>query len=204
MKQTLPEIFKAVQKAETKEAKLAILQREYSTSVAAVLSVLFNPNIKFNLPKGIPDGFQVNDAASMSLERAIRSFPSYVNVPNTDRLQMGWVRLTKALVKEEAEFAYAIKDRELDIGLSQADVHGAFPTLIPAPGTEKPVEKAPEPVAPEPVVVIAPAPVEVAEPATPEPDDFPDADEMFGEALPVEGKEPTNVVKKTPTKRVKK
>jgi hypothetical protein len=132
-KLSLPEIFAKAASLETVSEKIDFIKHHYSVSTAAVLSLLFNPNIKITLPKGIPDGFEFTEKGALSLEKAIRSFPSFVNTENTDRLQIGWLRLMRSLDRTDAEFAFKLKDKEVEIGLSQEDVHLAFPNLIPAP-----------------------------------------------------------------------
>lgn len=140
MKKTLPDIFREVQKAETKEDKLKLIQLYYSVSVAACLSMLFNPKIKFNLPEGIPEGHKFNNTPNMSLERAIRSFPTFVTGTGP-KLEMAWLRLMNSISEEEARFAFALKDKSFETGLTQADIHEAYPQLIPAPEEATVIEK---------------------------------------------------------------
>lgn len=143
-KKSLPEIFKIIQEAETVEDKIKIIQAHYSVSVAAILSMLFNPNITFTLPKGLPEDFEkIPHAANMSLERAIRSFPAFVNkgelrADKKIKLQTAWLRLLKSISQAEAEFVTKVKDKEYEIGLTQAEVHLVFPNLIPEPQSFRP------------------------------------------------------------------
>lgn len=133
MKKTLPEIFEEIKSASTKEEKLKLLNMYYSVSVAACLSMLFNPKIKLNLPVGIPEDFKFNNTPSLSLERALRSFPAFVNGTNGIKLQTAWNRIMSSVSEAEAKFAFALKDKDYDIGLTQDDIHNLYPTLIPAP-----------------------------------------------------------------------
>ena len=130
MKTTLPEIFDAIQKASTKEEKLQIIRDEYSVSLVACLKMLFDPTIYFNLPKGIPDDFVFNTHPYNSLERMIRSIPPLVALPAGAKLEKAWLRLLVPLSKEEVVLLTALKDKDLETGLTKADVQKLFPTLF--------------------------------------------------------------------------
>lgn len=152
-RKSLPEIFAEVNAASAVPAKLDILKKNYNRSTAACLSILFNPNIVFALPDGVPEGYEFSNTSSLSLERALNSFPAFVNQKDlTDarkvKLQASWLRLMNAMIANEAKFAYDLKDRKVETGLTQADVHAAFPNLIPAPAV-KPEDVVEKPTAKE-------------------------------------------------------
>lgn len=161
MNKTLPEIFAEIRDAGSKSEKLKLLEQYMSVSVGAVISMLFNPAIKFNLPEGIPEDFKFNNTPNMSLERAIRSFPTFVNGSNAFKLELAWMRLMRSISEDEARFAFALKDKDYEIGLTQQDVHEVYPNIIPVPSEESKVkatfQKAPakeETKAEEPVVPV--------------------------------------------------
>lgn len=130
MKNSLPEIFEAVRKAETTEEKKEILSKNYSVSLAACLRMAYDPEISFPVAPGLPEGYKFNDHPHASLESILRSLPPLVNHPNPSKAEKAWLRLLLPLSKDDVLLLTALKDKELDIGLSLPDVQEMFPTLL--------------------------------------------------------------------------
>lgn len=141
MKTSLPEIYEAVQKTDSKEEKLDILKENYSVSLAATLKMLYDPTIVFNIPKGLPEEFKFNKQPYSSLERMVRSMPPLVNQSEGAKVEKAWLRLMTPLSEEEVKLATALKDKDLDIGLSYADIQNLFPGLLADVSPEELVRK---------------------------------------------------------------
>lgn len=196
---SIPELFDLIKDAGTKEEKIDILKKNMNPSVSACISILFNPNVVFSLPAGTPPDFKYSGSDSLTLERALKSFPAFVNRENLtsaekNRLQISWFRLVQNLNVVECAFAFKLKDKEVETGLTQVDLHEAFPTIIPEPFF---VNKAPVlPVEPEKEDIIP----EVTPEVTPEPEVVPEVKEEPKE----EPKEEVTEEDKKPAKATKK
>ena len=130
MKTTLPEIFEEIQKAETVHEKKKIILDNYSVSLAACLKMLFDPTIRLNLPTGLPDDYKFNQHPYASLERMIRSVPALVALDAGAKLEKAWLRILFPMTKEEVILLTALKDKDLEIGLTLTDVQELFPSLF--------------------------------------------------------------------------
>jgi len=131
VKKSLPEVFDAIAKAETIQEKTKIINEEYSVSLAGCLKMLFDPSIKFELPAGLPVDYKFNTHPYGSLEKMIRSIPPLVTLEAGPKLEKSWLRILQPLSKEEVILITALKDKDLEIGLTFADVQKIFPALFP-------------------------------------------------------------------------
>lgn len=130
MKNSLVEIYDEVKKAKSKAEKKDILKKNFSVSLAATLKMLFDPTLVFNLPRGLPEKYVFNKQPYSSLERMIRSFPPLANREASPAIEKAWLRLMVPLAEDEVRLATALKDKDLDIGLTLADVQDLFPSLF--------------------------------------------------------------------------
>ena len=132
-------IYNTLQKCcefETREDKINALRANGSPALYAVLKHMFDPNIKFLLPKGNPPYTPLEFDEPGRLYVEARKFYLFVegghDTINQIKRESLFISLLENINKEEAELVLAMKDKKSPIkGLTKNLVATAFPGLIP-------------------------------------------------------------------------
>ena len=132
-------IYTTLQKCcelEKKDQRIEALRQNGNPAMWAVLKHMFDPNIKFLLPKGNPPFEPLEFDEPGRLYVAARTFYLYVEGGNTtitqNKREALFVSLLENVNKEEATLLLAMKDKKSPIkGLTKNLVATAFPGLLP-------------------------------------------------------------------------
>jgi|CryBogDrversion2_2_1035213.scaffolds.fasta_scaffold15463_3 hypothetical protein len=134
-----PSIYNTLQQCcefEKKEEKIQALRANGHPAIYAVLKHMFDPNIKFLLPKGDPPYNPLEFEEPGRLYTEARKFYLFVegghNTITQKKREAIFVSLLENINKEEAKLVLAMKDKKSPIkGLTKNLVATAFPGLLP-------------------------------------------------------------------------
>ena len=143
--ESLPELFRRVTEAKTKEDKIGLL-RQYKNTQAlhTVLQGAFDPRVTWNLPEGTPPYKKDDSPYGLSpsvLEKEIRKLVYFLPgrlIQNRMKREEVFVQILESIHPSESELLIQMKDKRID-GLTARLIWEAIPELFPEP--------------PEPVVV---------------------------------------------------
>ena len=132
----LHEILTKVNNAKDKPAKIAVLKKNDSVPLRQVLKGAFDPNIKWDLPEGVPP-YKKNDAPAgtehTTLHQEARRLWHFVEGADQKlsktKKEMMFIQLLEGLHKDDAALMVAVKDKALNKkykGLTDAVVKEAF------------------------------------------------------------------------------
>lgn len=135
------EIFDFVQKAETKEERIAILKENNCLAVRDVLRAAFDDTIVFTVPPGAPpfkESLSKEGKAPTSLMRTTREFTYFVKYGKGDALKQTkretlFLRMLEGIHPRDAKIVIAMKDKKLQEeypALSKELVKTVWPNLI--------------------------------------------------------------------------
>lgn len=132
-------IYSTLQKCcelEKREQRIEALRYNQNPAMLAVLKHIFDPNIKFLLPKGTPpyEPLEFDEPGRLYVEA--RKFYLFVEGGNTAITQQKreslFISLLENVNKDEALLLLAMKDKRSPIkGLTKNLVATAFPGLLP-------------------------------------------------------------------------
>jgi hypothetical protein len=131
------EFLDKVSKLKTKEEKIAALRHNDSTVLRMVLQGAFDPNVKWQLPEGVPP-YKPNDLTDQEhiFVRESRKLPYFIEgmyptLKQVKRESM-FIELLESVDPKDALLLCSIKDKKLPYkGLTSAIVKEAFPELVP-------------------------------------------------------------------------
>ena len=149
----VPEVLDLVEKAKTKEEKIAILQKNVSDPLLVLLRLNYDHMLKMNLPEGEPPFKKDTDKPigynETNLQLELRRFyiwiepPEKVNLPTIKREAL-FVTMLEGIHWTEAEVLCLAKDKKLETRyktLSKDLIREAFPKALtadpPKPKKEK-------------------------------------------------------------------
>ena len=132
-------IYNTLQKCcefEKREQKIEALRHNGNPAMWAVLKHMFDPNIKFLLPKGNPPFEPLEFDEPGRLYTEARKLNLFVEGGNTaitqPKREALFISLLENINKEEATLILAMKDKKSPIkGLTKNLVATAFPGLLP-------------------------------------------------------------------------
>ena len=129
------EIFREVDKAESKDAKIAVLRKNDSTPLRQVLKGAFDPAIVWELPEGTPP-YKDNEAPAgtdhTSLHQEARRLHYFIkgaNKLNKAKREIMFIQMLEGLQAEEAKLLLNVKNKNLQTvysGLTSELVREAF------------------------------------------------------------------------------
>jgi hypothetical protein len=143
-KSKLPhEIFEQLESVTSVSARVKILQENESFELKTILAGAFNPDIKLDLPAGIPPYIPDKGPAGAQptpLKKAISSIGKCVKGSNLGefsavRKEKYFIGLLESVHEKDAEILIAMKDKKLSTlypTVTASLVRKAFPTLLPA------------------------------------------------------------------------
>lgn len=146
------EVLEKVDKAKTKEEKLALLKRHEMPALRGLLRINFDPNVKMDLPEGEPPYKKDKDKPigyhETNLVTEYRRFYIWLdpkqNISKVKKESL-FIEMLEGLHTSEAELICLAKDRKLNKKyktIKEDLVREAYPGLLP-PVAEK---KAPAPL----------------------------------------------------------
>ena len=132
----LSEILTKVNNAKDKTKKIQVLRDNDSVPLRQVLKGAFDPNIKWDLPEGVPP-YKKNDAPAgtehTTLHQEARRLWHFVEGADQKlsktKKEMMFIQLLEGLHKDDAALMVAVKDKALNKkykGLTDAVVKEAF------------------------------------------------------------------------------
>ena len=129
------EIFREVDKAESKDAKIAVLRKNDSTPLRQDLKGAFDPAIVWELPEGTPP-YKENEAPAgtdhTSLHQEARRLHYFIkgaNKLNKAKREIMFIQMLEGLQAEEAKLLLNVKNKNLQTvysGLTSELVREAF------------------------------------------------------------------------------
>jgi hypothetical protein len=132
-------IYNTLQKCceyETRDQKIESLRANGNPAMFAVLKHMFDPNIKFLLPKGDPpfNALEFDEPGRLYVEA--RKFYLFIegghDSISQNKRESLFISLLENINKEEATLVLAMKDKKSPIkGLTKNLVATAFPGLLP-------------------------------------------------------------------------
>jgi hypothetical protein len=141
------ELLRAVSMQKTKQAKIDLLQNNRVPAFASFLQHVFDPNIKFLLPKGdieyrpAASSIEVNSLTFLSQVRRLYIFREGGNnmISPEQRLAI-FKNLLENIDQLDAEACMAMKDKKLPYNIPRKLIEEAYPGFLPP--EEKPVKEA--------------------------------------------------------------
>ena len=118
---TVHEIFKRINNAKDKPAKIAILKQFDNNAMRQLLKAAFDPKIKFDLPEGNPPYIK-NEAPAgtehTSLASEARKLYHFIvggnNTINKLKKETMFIQMLEGLHEKDAEVLMAVKNKELN------------------------------------------------------------------------------------------
>lgn len=148
---SVTEVFDLVEKASTKEEKLALLRKHDNDAVKTILLLNFHPTVKMDLPEGeppfkkdtsIPAGY-----ADTSLLQEVRRFYVWMKPDvNLSRIKKEslFISMLEGLHWSEAELICMAKDKKLNKkykSIKEDLVRDLYPNALPEKKTKQPKSK---------------------------------------------------------------
>lgn len=132
----IAQILEITSQQKTKEEKVQFLRNNFSPTLADVLIIALNPNIKSLLPEGAPP-YRVNDMEGQEhmMYREVRKFPLFLEGggDHLNRLKREslFIGVLESVAPKDAELVILMKDKQLPYGITKELVDEAFPDLLP-------------------------------------------------------------------------
>lgn len=149
--ESLPELLKRVAAAKSRNEKAEILKKGESLCLCGILQGAFDPNLKWNLPPGIPPYKQeVGEYGQCpsNLEMELRKLIYFIDghpqmIPNQFRREKLFIDILESIHSSEAELLIQMKDKNIKVnGLTQLLISEIWPGLVPKPENKKEEVKA--------------------------------------------------------------
>jgi hypothetical protein len=139
---TLSKVLEKCCEFESKEEKIAALRANADPTMYTVLKYMFDPNIKFLLPKGDPPFNPLEFDEPTRLYMEARKMYLFVEgghpTLNQNKRESIFISLLESVNHDEAKLLLAMKDKKSPIkGLTRNLVSTAFPGLLPDEQTDK-------------------------------------------------------------------
>lgn len=150
MRTTIPQIFEEVDKAPNKQAKVQRLRAYDHPVLRGMLQINFNPNIKLDLPEGVPPykrdekvpvGYSETNLFAEFRRMYIWAQPSNLTKFKKESL---FIQMLEGIHWTEADDLCLVKDKKLQTKyktLSEDIVREAFPDALPPPAPKAEVKK---------------------------------------------------------------
>lgn len=139
MQMLVSELFKLVEKAESKQEKINLLRSNDVQEVRAILTLNYNPDFKLNLPEGTPPfrkeenpiGYQAT-----TIKHELRRFYIWMQPNELSRTKREtlFIEMLEGLHFTEAEIICAAKDRQLTTlypSITASLAKEAYPDIFP-------------------------------------------------------------------------
>lgn len=146
MKLTIPEILQIISDARTHQEKVSLMREYQSLTLEQILQYNFHPDIKFNLPEGVPPYKKETDIpvgrSHTNMYTESRRWYIFLEgqAPNLKpyRREQLYIEMLEGLHYTEAEVFIAVKDKRLEDlypGVTYEAAFEAFDRLLPHPST---------------------------------------------------------------------
>lgn len=120
MKLTIPEIFELVEKEDTKEGKIGVLRKHDSAVLRQLVAWAFVPNLKMNLPEGIPPfrhdpnlPYGYSDTNLYQEARRLYIFGQTNNNLSKLKIESLFIGILEGIHPKEAFLLCAVKDKDI-------------------------------------------------------------------------------------------
>ena len=136
---TFHDVFVEVEEAKTRKEKIAVLKKNSSAALKAILGYTYDPNVKWLLPEGEPPYTPADEKSVPSnLNKQTKRFRYFVKGGPGESLQpvkveMMFVKLLEAIHPNDAQLVIKMKEKDLAgayKGVTKKLVSEAFPGLI--------------------------------------------------------------------------
>lgn len=155
MRLIIPEILALVEKAETKDEKIAVLRKNNSPVLQKLLQLTYHPEAKTRLPEGEPPFRQEKDLpvgyADSNLYQEARRLYIFYQASNLPKIKLEslFIGILEGVHPTEAKLLCAVKDKDLTRlypSVTYQLVEASFPNLLPpyAPPVEEVGNEAPK------------------------------------------------------------
>ena len=116
---SLSEVLQKVQDAPTKEEKICLLRAHNSKSLQQLLDAVFNPNVKFLLPKGpvkykpAPDGADIEGSLYENMKRMYLFVEGGHKTLTQKKREILFLQLLESVTPDDAKLLLSVKDKKL-------------------------------------------------------------------------------------------
>jgi hypothetical protein len=130
------EVLHKVGSAKKKADKISILQKNDSYTLRTIIQGCYNPNVKFELPEGVPP-YEPCDShnAPSTLFKRTKDLGYFVGQKakrfNNIKRERLFIQLLESIHPQDAKIVLQMKDKKPFKGISSALVKEVYPKLMP-------------------------------------------------------------------------